>query len=105
MSARRKRGRGEAHAPDLNLMPLMNLLIVLIPLMLLSLGVRLTGIRWNDAWLGVVGGAVCPVAGLAAALALAPRLGPTDPQRGLLVLFGAPPPAVAGTARRPLRTG
>ena len=36
MSARRKRGRGEAQAPDLNLMPLMNILIVLIPMMLLT---------------------------------------------------------------------
>ncbi|HEX4884531.1 MAG TPA: AEC family transporter [Casimicrobiaceae bacterium] len=66
----------------------------LIPMMLLSLGVRLTSIRWNDAWLGVVGGAVCPLTGLIAALALAPLLGLTDLQRGLLVLFGALPPAV-----------
>lgn len=66
----------------------------LIPLMLLSLGVRLTGIRWNDAWLGVVGGVVCPLTGLAAALALAPLLGLTELQRGLLVLFSALPPAV-----------
>jgi malate permease and related proteins len=66
----------------------------LIPLMLLSLGVRLTSIRWNDAWLGVVGGVVCPLTGLVAALALAPLLGLTDLQRGLLVLFAALPPAV-----------
>jgi malate permease and related proteins len=66
----------------------------LIPMMLLSLGVRLTGIRWNDAWLGVVGGIVCPATGLVAALALAPLLGLTELQRGLLVLFGALPPAV-----------
>jgi predicted permease len=66
----------------------------LIPMMLLSLGVRLTGIRWNDAWLGVVGGIVCPLTGLVAAVALAPLLGLTELQRGLLVLFGALPPAV-----------
>ena len=66
----------------------------LIPLMLLSLGVRLTGIRWNDAWLGVVGGIVCPVTGLVAALILAPLLGLTELQRGLLVLFSVLPPAV-----------
>ncbi len=66
----------------------------LIPMMLLSLGVRLTSIRWNDAWLGVVGGIVCPLTGLVAALALAPLLDLTDMQRGLLVLFGALPPAV-----------
>jgi predicted permease len=66
----------------------------LIPMMLLSLGVRLTSIRWNDAWLGVVGGIVCPLTGLVAALALAPLLDLTEMQRGLLVLFGALPPAV-----------
>jgi predicted permease len=66
----------------------------LIPMMLLSLGVRLTSIRWNDAWLGAIGGAVCPLTGLVAALALAPLLDLTDMQRGLLVLFGALPPAV-----------
>jgi predicted permease len=66
----------------------------LIPLMLLSLGVRLTGIRWNDAWLGVVGGIVCPATGLVVALALGPLLGLTELQRGLLVLFSALPPAV-----------
>ena len=66
----------------------------LIPMMLLSLGVRLYEVRWADWHLGVIGGIVCPVAGLICALALAPLLGLADTQRGLLILFAALPPAV-----------
>jgi malate permease and related proteins len=66
----------------------------LIPMMLLSLGVRLTAIDWRDARLGVVGGLVCPLTGLAMAGLLAPWLGLTPMQTGLLFLFGALPPAV-----------
>ena len=66
----------------------------LIPMMLLSLGVRLTAIDWRDARLGVIGGLVCPLTGLAMAGLLAPFLGLTPMQTGLLFLFGALPPAV-----------
>ena len=66
----------------------------LIPMMLLSLGVRLTAIDWRDARLGVVGGLVCPLTGLAMAGVLAPFLGLDAMQTGLLFLFAALPPAV-----------
>ena len=66
----------------------------LIPMMLLSLGVRLSEVRWDDWQLGVIGGIVCPVTGIAMALLLAPLLGLSETQRGLLILFGALPPAV-----------
>jgi predicted permease len=66
----------------------------LIPVMLISLGVRLYEVRWDDWHIGVVGGIVCPVTGIAMALLLAPVLGLSDTQRGLLILFGALPPAV-----------
>jgi predicted permease len=66
----------------------------LIPVMLISLGVRLYEVRWDDWHIGVVGGIVCPVTGIAMALLLAPVLGLSDMQRGLLILFGALPPAV-----------
>lgn len=36
----------------------------LVPLMPLSLGVRLADVRWADRHLGVIGGIVCPLAGL-----------------------------------------
>jgi malate permease and related proteins len=66
----------------------------LIPMMLLSLGARLADVRWDAVRLGVVGGIACPVTGLAMALLLAPALGLDATQKGLLVLFGALPPAV-----------
>lgn len=66
----------------------------LIPMMLLSLGVRLTAIRWTEARLGVIGGLVCPLTGLAMAAVLAPLLGLDATQAGLLFVFGCLPPAV-----------
>ncbi len=66
----------------------------LIPMMLLSLGVRLTSIRWGDARLGVIGGLVCPLTGIAMAALLTPVLGLDRAQSGLLILFGCLPPAV-----------
>jgi len=66
----------------------------LIPMMLLSLGVRLTDVRLRDARLGFIGGVVCPVTGLVMAAVLAPVLGLDARQTGLLFLFGCLPPAV-----------
>ncbi len=66
----------------------------LIPMMLLSLGVRLYEVRWDDWHLGVVGGLVCPLTGIAMAALLAPVLGLDRQQQGLLILFGCLPPAV-----------
>jgi predicted permease len=66
----------------------------LIPLMLLSLGVRLIDIDWHDTKIGLIGGLVCPLTGLAAAAMLAPLLELNATQTGLLYLFGALPPAV-----------
>ena len=66
----------------------------LIPMMLLSLGVRLMDVRWSDWRIGVVGGLVCPLTGIGMAALLSPLLGLDDAQRGLLILFGCLPPAV-----------
>jgi len=66
----------------------------LIPMMLLSLGVRLTTVRWDDAWIGVIGGVICPLTGIAMAGVLSPILGLDKAQQGLLILFGCLPPAV-----------
>jgi predicted permease len=65
-----------------------------IPLMLISLGARLADARWDDWRLGVVGGLVCPLTGLALAGLLVPVLGLEPAQQGLLMLFGCLPPAV-----------
>jgi len=66
----------------------------LIPMMLLSLGVRLMDVQWSDWRIGVVGGLACPLTGIAMAVLLSPILGLDEAQRGLLILFGCLPPAV-----------
>ena len=66
----------------------------MIPLMLISLGVRLAEVSWSSWQLGVIGGLVCPLTGIAMAALLAPVLGLDPLQQGLLLLFGCLPPAV-----------
>jgi predicted permease len=66
----------------------------MIPLMLISLGVRLYEVRWDDWQLGVIGALVCPLTGIAMAALLSPLLGLNATQHGLLILFGCLPPAV-----------
>jgi hypothetical protein len=66
----------------------------MIPLMLISLGVRMAEVSWGGWHLGVVGALVCPLTGIAMAALLTPALGLDDMQRGLLILFGCLPPAV-----------
>jgi hypothetical protein len=66
----------------------------MIPLMLISLGVRLADASWSSWRLGVIGGLVCPLTGIAMAALLAPVLELDQTQQGLLILFGCLPPAV-----------
>jgi predicted permease len=66
----------------------------LIPMMLLSLGVRLFEVRWDDWQLGLVGGIVCPLAGMAIATLFSWVVEIDRMQQGLLLLFGCLPPAV-----------
>ena len=66
----------------------------LIPMMLLSLGVRLFEVRWDDWKLGVIGGLVCPLTGMAVAVLFASIVEMDRMQQGLLLLFGCLPPAV-----------
>ncbi|MFC5303139.1 AEC family transporter [Azospira restricta] len=67
---------------------------VSIPLLLFSLGVRLTDSAAKDLRLGLVGAALCPLAGMAVAWAMVPVLGLEGMQAGMLLIFGALPPAV-----------
>jgi predicted permease len=65
-----------------------------VPLMLFSLGVRMKDANlshWREGFLGAI---ICPVAGLAVALLIAPLIVMTDLQRGLLFVFASLPPAV-----------
>ena len=66
----------------------------LIPMMLLSLGVRLYETSFGEWRIGVIGGVICPLTGLLIAVPLAPLLGLDPMQQGLLILFGCLPPAV-----------
>ena len=67
---------------------------VSIPLLLFSLGVRLTDSAAKDLHLGLVGAALCPLAGMAVAWSIAPLLDLEGVQAGMLLIFGALPPAV-----------
>jgi predicted permease len=66
----------------------------LIPMMLLSLGVRLYEVSFDDWRIGLVGGLVCPLTGIAMAALLVSLLDLDPVQQGLLILFGSLPPAV-----------
>jgi malate permease and related proteins len=66
----------------------------MIPLMLISLGVRMATVSWGGWNLGIIGALVCPLTGIAMAALLAPVLGLSFEQQGLLILFGCLPPAV-----------
>lgn len=67
---------------------------VAIPMMLFSLGVRLTRVSFKDAKIGLIMAAFCPIVGISLAFALAYILPLSDLHRGILILFGALPPAV-----------
>jgi len=66
----------------------------MIPLMLISLGVRMATVSWGGWNLGVIGALVCPLTGIAMAALVSPVLGLDPTQQGLLILFGCLPPAV-----------
>jgi hypothetical protein len=67
---------------------------VSIPLLLFSLGVRLTSSGAKDWKLGLIGAAACPLAGMLVAWSVAPLLDLHGEQRAMLLIFGALPPAV-----------
>jgi len=65
-----------------------------IPLLLVSLGTRLTDIDLREWRLGLLGAIVCPVTGVLMVLILTPFLKLVPGEQALLILFGALPPAV-----------
>lgn len=67
---------------------------VSIPLLLFALGVRLTQSDLSSVKLGLIGGAVGPVAGLSIAWLSTLVLNLPPQQEAMLILFGALPPAV-----------
>lgn len=67
---------------------------VAIPLLLFSLGVRLTEISFRDWQLGVASAILCPATGLTIVWIISPVLNLPPMQQSLLIVFGALPPAV-----------
>ncbi len=67
---------------------------VSIPLLLFSLGVRLTDSRHADLHISLAGALTSPVAGVLVALLMNLVLGLTGRDAAMLILFGALPPAV-----------
>jgi len=67
---------------------------VAIPLMLFSLGVRLTSIDLQDWRIGIAGAIICPATGIILVLLMSPFLSLSELQYGQLLIFGALPPAV-----------
>lgn len=65
-----------------------------IPLLLFSLGVRLTDVSFKDWHLGFWTAILCPATGLAMVWAVLPFLDLPPQQQSLLIIFGALPPAV-----------
>jgi predicted permease len=65
-----------------------------IPLMLFALGVRMTSVDLTHWKVGLWGAILCPLSGLAIALAIEPFLQLDETQLAYLLLFSAMPPAV-----------
>lgn len=84
----------DLHAPALILPGIEMLGDVAIPLMLFALGMRLTDIDLTGWRTGLVIGLLSPATGLAVALPWVWLFQPTPVVTGVLILFGALPPAV-----------
>jgi hypothetical protein len=67
---------------------------VAVPLMLFTLGVRMTAVTLGDWHVGLAGAVVRPLAGLAIAVPLGRLLGLAPTPYAMLVLFASLPPAV-----------
>jgi hypothetical protein len=67
---------------------------VAIPLMLVSLGIRMIHIELHYWKAGMAGALLCPLSGLAGALLAIVWLQPNEQMRDILLLFSILPPAV-----------
>lgn len=67
---------------------------VAIPLLLFSLGVRLTEVSFKEWQLGVASAILCPLTGVVVVFLMLPFLNLPPMQQSLLIVFGALPPAV-----------
>jgi predicted permease len=65
-----------------------------IPLLLFSLGTRLTSIDFREWRVGLLGAIICPATGVLMLVIVQPFLSLTPLQSSLLLVFSALPPAV-----------
>jgi malate permease and related proteins len=82
------------HLPDVVHKPIKMVGDSAIPLMLLSLGVRMTEVKRADFSMSLLAAAVCPIVGLMMAGVASLVIPMSKEQVGLVFLFGALPPAV-----------
>ncbi|HOB00029.1 MAG TPA: AEC family transporter [Casimicrobium huifangae] len=82
------------HLPDSVHAPMKMIGDCTIPVMLLSLGVRMLDVKREDFSNSLLGAAVCPLTGLLMAGIIVQYLPMSKEQIGLVYLFGALPPAV-----------
>jgi malate permease and related proteins len=87
-------GLSGTHLPDSVHSPMKMIGDCTIPIMLLSLGVRMLDVKREDFSHSLLGAAICPLTGLFIAGLLVGVLPMTKEQAGLVFLFGALPPAV-----------
>jgi malate permease and related proteins len=87
-------GLSGLHLPDSIHTPMKMIGDCTIPVMLLSLGVRMLDVKREDFSNSLLGAAVCPLTGLFVAGLLVGVLPMTQEQIGLVFLFGSLPPAV-----------
>lgn len=67
---------------------------VAIPLILFSLGARMAHITLSDWKLGVLGGLLCPLSGIAAFMIILPFIDINESHKSMLLIFSILPPAV-----------
>jgi len=67
---------------------------VAIPLILFSLGVRLSSVKFDNIKIGFIGAVLCPISGVITAYIAILIFDYTPLQENLLILFGLLPPAV-----------
>jgi len=87
-------GLSGTHLPDSVHAPMKMIGDCTIPVMLLSLGVRMLDVKREDFSRSLLGAAVCPLTGLLMAGIVVQYLPMNKEQIGLVYLFGALPPAV-----------
>ena len=80
--------------PETLRLPIHMLGLIAIPMMLFSLGVRMTAIDFGDWEISTVGALLCPISGLIIAAGFVALVPIPQAQASLLLLFSVLPPAI-----------